>query len=316
MSHRSGTRATVFLFLVLVALFTAAVQVLNSRHLVGDIGSLVYMWCPGVAAVIASVVTRRPFRAIGWSVRPVRWILAGWAVPIVCGVVAYGGVWLAGIGGAPSPRFLERATITLGLAPGHAPAFIIAAAFAFISLYLVIPSMISAIGEEIGWRGFLVPELDAGAGFRRAALVSGAVWALWHAPAIFFGGYGVEGTPKAYQIACFGAMVMASGVIQAWLRLQSGSIWPCVVLHATHNAVIQRFFDAITAERGATAYFTGEFGIALVIPLALVARYCLRHPPRGSAAICSEHKVPVTPASEGQRSIPASRARRPAGQQL
>jgi membrane protease YdiL (CAAX protease family) len=304
MSLRPANRVTIFL--VLVALFTAAVQVLNSRHLVGDIGSLFYMWCPALAAAIASIATRRPFRAVGWSVRPVRWILAGWAIPIACGLVAYGGVWLVGLGGVPNPRFLERATLTLGLTPGHSPAFVIAAAFAFISLYLVIPSMISAIGEEIGWRGFLVPELGADAGFRRAALVSGAVWAVWHAPAIVFGGYGIEGTPKAYQMACFGAMVVASAVIQAWLRLQSGSIWPCVVLHATHNAVIQRFFDAITAERGATAYFTGEFGIALVIPLALVAIYCLRHPPRGPSTVRSGYDRRSV-SSETQISLPATR---------
>ena len=35
-------------------------------------------------------------------------------------------------------------------------------------------------GEEIGWRGFLVPELAKVLPFTGVALVSGLIWASWH----------------------------------------------------------------------------------------------------------------------------------------
>ena len=50
-------------------------------------------------------------------------------------------------------------------------------------------------------------------------------------------------------------------------------------MHATHNGIIQAFFNRITADTGPTAWFIGEFGVALVPFTAAVAWYCWRHPP-------------------------------------
>jgi Type II CAAX prenyl endopeptidase Rce1-like len=44
-------------------------------------------------------------------------------------------------------------------------------------------------GEEIGWRGLLVPALVDAYGERKAALLSGIVRALWHLPLVIFGTY-------------------------------------------------------------------------------------------------------------------------------
>jgi hypothetical protein len=40
-------------------------------------------------------------------------------------------------------------------------------------------AMAFGFGEELGWRGFLVPELVKIMGFTNVALISGAHWALW-----------------------------------------------------------------------------------------------------------------------------------------
>jgi membrane protease YdiL (CAAX protease family) len=108
------------------------------------------------------------------------------------------------------------------------------------------------------------------------AFASGVIWCAWHFPALLWFGYGATGTPKIYQMACFSLMVVASAVVMAWLRIRSGSIWPAVVMHAVHNTAVQMFFDRITANTARTAYFTAEFGIALGIPLAALAIYCIR----------------------------------------
>lgn len=66
-------------------------------------------------------------------------------------------------------------------------------------------------------------------------------------------------------------MVIASGGVMAWLRMRSGSIFPVAIMHATHNGVIQTFLDRITFDTGRTAYFAGEFGLALLPGLLLMA---------------------------------------------
>ena len=78
---------------------------------------------------------------------------------------------------------------------------------------------------------------------------------------------------------CFTILVMATAVVQAWLRMRSGSVWPSTIMHATHNGIIQAFFNRITADTGPTAWFIGEFGVALVPFTVAVAWYCWRHPP-------------------------------------
>lgn len=133
--------------------------------------------------------------------------------------------------------------------------------------------MLMSLGEEMGWRGLLVPELSNWIGFKKASWISGLAWATWHLPGILMGDYGATGTPLIFQLFCFFSMVVSTGIILAWLRMKSNSLWPAVVLHATHNGVIQMFFDRITIETNYTNYFTGEFGLALALVTMLFGWY-------------------------------------------
>ena len=262
-------------FLAFLAVATVAASVAASHLKAGPLPSLLVMWSPGIAALLASLVMRRSIAEIGWRPWPVKWLGAGWLFPILVALPAYGIVWLLGLGSVPNPTFLERARLTLGMATGP-DWLLIVAAFGFITIVNLLPNLVLSLGEEIGWRGYLVPELSKGIGFRRASLASGAIWAAWHLPGVLSGGYGAAGTPLAYRLACFTAMVVASGVTLAWLRMKSRSIWPAAIMHATHNGIVQAFLDRITADSGHTAWFTGEFGIALVPFTVALAWYCWR----------------------------------------
>lgn len=154
---------------------------------------------------------------------------------------------------------------------------IIVSAFFYITIVNLIPNLVFALGEEMGWRGFLVPELSRFSGFKATALFSGLVWLCWHLPAVVAGNYGNTGAPLYYQILCFGILVMAGSVIFAWIRLKSNSIWPAVVLHATHNGVIQAFFERITLNNGNTEYFAGEFGIVLPLVSLVIALILIKY---------------------------------------
>ena len=195
-------------------------------------------------------------------------------VPVAVSFAAYGLIWMTGLGTVPNPTFLQRARFALGMT-SQSNGLVIVAAFVYISILGLLPGMMAAIGEEIGWRGFLVPELAKWMSFPKTALVSGVIWCAWHMPAILSGSYGTTDTPRWYQIGCFSTMVLSSAVVSAWLRMRSGSIWPVTIMHATHNGVIQAFFDRITEDTGHTHYFSGEFGFALALLFVALAFYCI-----------------------------------------
>jgi len=72
--------------------------------------------------------------------------------------------------------------------------------------------------------------------------------------------YKYRRTVKWYAFLCITVEVVAICFIYAWLRLKSGSIWPGVILHASHN-LFEGVFNQLTVDRGYTEYFTTEFGI-------------------------------------------------------
>ena len=136
----------------------------------------------------------------------------------------------------------------------------------------VIRSTARALGEEIDWRGFLLPRLVRQAGFTLGCFLSGCIWALWHYPALLFADYNA-GTQPVFALGCFTLMVIADSYILGWLRLKSGSLWPAAILHASHNLFIQAIFDQMTAPVGRALYSTTEFGAGLALTVSAFAVY-------------------------------------------
>ena len=234
---------------------------------------LLIMWIPAIAALFTALVTGLSLKSMGWSFS-FKWIAAGWLIPVGYGLLTYGLIWLTGLGDVPNPTFLERARFTMGMSSEN-DMLIITSAFFYITIVNLIPNLVFAFGEELGWRGFLVPQLSRFTGFWLTALLSGLIWLGWHLPGILAGSYGASGTPLYYQVICFSLLILAGSVIFAWIRLRSNSIWPAVVLHATHNGVIQAFFERITLDNGNTGYYAGEFGIVLPLVSLVIALYLL-----------------------------------------
>ncbi len=62
-------------------------------------------------------------------------------------------------------------------------------------------SMATALGEKIGWRGFLVPKLaTATRSYPKTALMSGVIRAVWHFPLLIFGNYNAEAIMSAFLL--------------------------------------------------------------------------------------------------------------------
>ena len=82
MSQAAHGRVLAFLSILLP--LSVAADILISRGTFGRAGSLAYMWCPGLAAFIASTTIKWPFSAIGWRLPKLKWVAAGWLIPLVC----------------------------------------------------------------------------------------------------------------------------------------------------------------------------------------------------------------------------------------
>ncbi|WP_165423760.1 CPBP family intramembrane glutamic endopeptidase [Ktedonosporobacter rubrisoli] len=131
-------------------------------------------------------------------------------------------------------------------------------------------------GEEIGWRGFMLTRLVE-AKVPAPLLVSGLIWGLFHVPDILSGQYKPGGGPNIWlALALFFVSLVAFSYFLNWLRLRSGSIWPCILAHGAWNAVTQVGLNPLV--HGANAQlWIGESGIlvALVAVIVIVAFYRL-----------------------------------------
>lgn len=276
MSHCHFFKRSIFAFLFLTALLTLATSYFMPDGEGNNNYFFLLMWSPGLAAVIVNLIKRKSLKGLGWKFS-LKWMAIGWVLPIAYGALVYGTIWITGLGEVPNPTFLERARFTMGM-QSESDSLIIISAFFYITVLSLIPNMIMSLGEELGWRGFLVPELFISFDFKKTALISGVIWSLWHLPGFLDGNYGQGSTPIALRLFCFLIMVLSGAVMLAWIRLESGSLWPAVVFHATHNGVILAFFERLTLDTGNTAYFSGEFGIGLAICSALFAWYFYKKP--------------------------------------
>jgi membrane protease YdiL (CAAX protease family) len=124
----------------------------------------------------------------------------------------------------------------------------IALYFLFTATITVIRDFATVLGEEIGWRGFLVPELAKRYSFAATAMLSGFIWAIWHYPILLLADYNGH-TPVWYYLPLFTLLLPVISFVWTWMRLKSGSLWPGVVLHAAHNTFIQQFFDPLTVDK-------------------------------------------------------------------
>lgn len=111
---------------------------------------------------------------------------------------------------------------------------------------------LSAFGEELGWRGWLLPNLLP-LGTWPALLLSGAIWGVWHAPLILLG-YNYQRTDIVGVLLMVG-WCMLLGVVIGWLRLRSASVWPAVIAHGAVNAATVAFLMFATPDTMATGVF-------------------------------------------------------------
>lgn len=101
-------------------------------------------------------------------------------------------------------------------------------------LVVMVPAMLFCGGlEEAGWRYILLPELEKKYRFLPAAVITAAIWWLWHLPLFF-----IPATSQYGQsFLGFGIGVLGMSFGLAAVRKNTGSVWLCVLMHSIQNAL-------------------------------------------------------------------------------
>lgn len=101
-----------------------------------------------------------------------------------------------------------------------------------------IVNIIPTMGEELGWRGYLLPKLRVLLPDRGALVVTGAIWGIWHAPVIAMGhNYGTEywGYPWLGILAMV-VFCVVFGTIEGYVAIKLESAIPAAMIHSALNA--------------------------------------------------------------------------------
>ncbi len=144
-------------------------------------------------------------------------------------------------------------------------------------------NMLFALGEEVGWRGWMTPVLTERLGRRRGLILSGVIWGAWHWPIILLAGYnfgtGYWGAPFT-GAATMCLSCVALGILLSLLYDKTRCIWAPALAHGAFNAAAGLTLYFLPA--GTTAMILGPTPLGLVagLPmLALGAWVLFRKPP-------------------------------------
>jgi len=215
------------------------IPAVGSNRILASVLVVPGMWIPGLCALL---VTRFQLQE-SWRTTTLdrlgqkRYYLWAWLLPVAGTLASM--LLTVGFGVArfaPNFSWLREQMETAGTSL-PVPVWVIVGAQVVIGLTLgPLFNMLFTLGEEIGWRGFLLPRLlKAGLGQWPALVLTGIIWGIWHAPIILRGhNYPDHPYLGVFLMTAFTTLV---GIIFGWLQLASGSVWVPTLAHASLNAV-------------------------------------------------------------------------------
>ena len=152
-------------------------------------------------------------------------------------------------------------------------------AISFVSsiTYAPVINMFLAVGEEVGWRGFLYPELNKSMGKIPTWLLGGLIWGAFHFPVMILAGYEYGTTYWGFPVVgmlVFSLFTVALGLISEVIYDKTKCIWYPSLLHGAVNAsnFVMLFFN-INKENSDKMTILGPCfnGLVAGVPLLLTA---------------------------------------------
>lgn len=258
----------------------------NSREMIPNSGmteafvlmATAYMFAPAIAHALTRIITREGWQNT-WLKLDVRksfpFLAAAWfGTPLL---LAVGAAFYFLIFPQKYDSSLAYISELIAQYAGDSEVPFGPGAFAAIQIIqgiLIAPvlNLVPIFGEEFGWRAYLLPKLLP-LGERRAYIISGVVWGVWHAPIIAMGyNYGLEypGSPWA-GVLLFIWVAFILGTFFGWATLRAKNVWPAIVGHAVLNGTASAALLFIRPDTAPTpllgplvAGVIGSAGFALV----------------------------------------------------
>lgn len=195
------------------------------------------MWAPGLGAIIATRWTEgRELKSLQLGKLGKRTAyLWAWSVPIFLVALTGLATWMLGLGAFDVDLSVLKENLTvMDQTPDLTVQQIVG--LQFVSALLIAPviNTVFALGEEMGWRGFLLPRLLP-LGQTKAMLLTGVIWGVWHAPAVAQG-FNYPQHPWLGTLMMVG-FTTAFGIFLGWLYFKTRSPWAPAFAHGTLNAV-------------------------------------------------------------------------------
>ena len=247
------------------------------------------MFCPLIGALIANFICC-PQERIDLCFRPkigqnIKGYLFAWLSPVVIVLIGTVLFFLVNphlfdptlqsyIEAVAATSGTSAAELTEGMPP--VPIIIISTIVSALGIASFL-NMFFTFGEEAGWRGLLFPTLAEKMSERTAAVVSGAIWGIWHAPIIAMGhNYGMEyvGFPIVGILVMI-LMCTAMGCWFAHMRIQTNTVWTCSLAHGAFNAVAN--IGVVFCIGGTTLFGPSPLGLVAGIPLLAIGVWSWLH---------------------------------------
>ena len=130
----------------------------------------------------------------------------------------------------------------------------------------------AAFGEEGGWRGYMMPKLLKITGRKRALIIGGVIWGLWHAPLTCIGhNFGTDYPGFPYLgIVCMCVFCTLMGVLLTFITEKSGSVWPAAIMHAVNNSNPTILSGFINPDNKTTDLPTGMIAMCIALLVVVV----------------------------------------------
>ncbi|MGN0514032.1 MAG: CPBP family intramembrane glutamic endopeptidase [Lachnospiraceae bacterium] len=132
-----------------------------------------------------------------------------------------------------------------------------------------------ALGEEAGWRGYMMPKLEERFGIVKAVIIGGVIWGAWHYVSIIYGhNYGLSymGAPWSGMLV-FTVFTVFENAFLTYLTKKTDSVWPATFAHAFNNTGASILYFMIN--KNALPEIDSTFGLLFNIPMLLAGLFFL-----------------------------------------
>ena len=240
------------------------------------------MLMPALGALLA----KANFKEIGWRLKLSKnwkYIVFAWLAPTVfqiIGAVFYFLVFPDDFAPAEAFQRFMSDTEYEEFKQNGSPytAFIGKEIFFSLTSFGIFQAILSGLGEEIGWRGFMFPELKVGYGRTKGLLIGGLIHGAWHFPAMILVGYeyGKDyiGAPLL-GLLIFPLFTISTGIISDFLYVRSGSIWLPAILHGAVNAEISPSIFMSKGHSERSIFGPVDVGLIGMLPMLICAAFLL-----------------------------------------